>query len=271
MPRNRAVGMQFLPTPSARRATYTLAAPWGCSGFLPTPSARRATYGRNLVDLTQEFLPTPSARRATCRIQLVDQLMPISTHALREEGDIRYPQTGTARPYFYPRPPRGGRPSPGPTRAPCGSIFLPTPSARRATRGRRQSGGPVLDFYPRPPRGGRPAPGHRQQQGDRISTHALREEGDRPTKSPSRASPYFYPRPPRGGRPSPPLQAAGFWNFYPRPPRGGRHYRRRPGRQPAPISTHALREEGDGHDGGCRLFAVLISTHALREEGDPGR
>ena len=59
---------------------------------------------------------------------------PISTHALREEGD------GGGRPNvvvdgdFYPRPPRGGRPRLLPV-MPRPSKFLPTPSARRATNG----------------------------------------------------------------------------------------------------------------------------------------
>ena len=56
----------------------------------------------------------------------------ISTHALREEGDLCRP----ARPGIRP-------------------IFLPTPSARRATPG-----------------------GADTRQGRGISTHALREEGD---------------------------------------------------------------------------------------------
>ena len=55
----------------------------------------------------------------------------ISIHALREEGDwvpskVRCPYT-----YFYPRPPRGGR---------------PTGDIHRAA---------INNFYPRPPRGGR--------------------------------------------------------------------------------------------------------------------
>ena len=33
------------------------------------------------------------------------------------------------------------------------------------------------------------------------------------------------------------------------------------------ISTHALREEGDGK-GNTAIQSVKISTHALREEGD---
>ena len=34
------------------------------------------------------------------------------------------------------------------------------------------------DFYPRPPRGGRPQTYYQQPQGQLISIHALREEGD---------------------------------------------------------------------------------------------
>ena len=59
-------------------------------------------------------------------------------------------------------------------------------------------------------------------------------------------------------------------DFYPRPPRGGRldAYNNCNGR--CDISTHALREEGDGlaHDDPIHIG---ISTHALREEGDPSR
>ena len=56
------------------------------------------------------FLPTPSARRATIvngsNVQDVD----ISTHALREEGDIIDTIAYWQQNDFYPRPPRGGRP-----------------------------------------------------------------------------------------------------------------------------------------------------------------
>ncbi len=58
---------------------------------------------------------------------------------------------------------------------------------------------------------------------DKISIHALREEGDRPAGILLRVPLNFYPRPPRGGR----LQGA--WNW----------------RECVLISIHALREEGD--------------------------
>src|SRR5699024_6538227 len=81
-------------------------------------------------------------------------LLAISTHALREEGDAGSIAGNPISSYFYPRPPRGGRPAsprrrgfdhnfyPRPPRggrlriAPTNRwyhAFLPTPSARRAT------------------------------------------------------------------------------------------------------------------------------------------
>ena len=57
------------------------------------------------------FLSTPSARRATPQADPLAFVGRISIHALREEGDgSRSSWRGGAR-YFYPRPPRGGRPA----------------------------------------------------------------------------------------------------------------------------------------------------------------
>ena len=174
------------------------------------------------------FLSTPSARRATPR---------------KDRQRRRSP-------YFYPRPPRGGRPEvqlEGQTRS---SEFLSTPSARRATAhfgdlshdptryfyprpprgGRRQSlrdsGAGERDFYPRPPRGGRLDPIFPKLYPITISIHALREEGDisynvgdelqqlrgafLSTPSARRAT--------RSGR----NNGGQRVHFYPRPPRGGR-------------------------------------------------
>ena len=102
--------------------------------------------------------------------------------------------------HFYPRPPRGGRHVLGPQSPPLKTIsthalreegdalatdtalmapvFLPTPSARRATSPIRTPPAPRQYFYPRPPRGGRPL------------CHL-------PNAFPDL---HFYPRPPRGGR-----------------------------------------------------------------------
>ena len=78
--------------------------------------------------------------------------------------------------YFYPRPPRGGRPCEAvcshdrkisihvlreeddcgrSTNDPAIELFLSTSSARRTTRTLPDSTPPFLYFYPRPPRGGR--------------------------------------------------------------------------------------------------------------------
>ncbi len=125
----------------------------------------------------------------------------ISIHALREEGDYN---TEAIKLLL--------------------KEFLSTPSARRATLHGclcRYNG---FDFYPRPPRGGRPRVCRSVVAPQAISIHALREEGDPPSRrSDSQAGWNFYPRPPRGGRP-------------------GKAVMRTAGR---PISIHALREEGD--------------------------
>ena len=213
---------RFLSTPSARRAT-------GCSTttipsqtyFYPRPprGGRLETVKTTITGCY--FYPRPPrGGRPLHPAMMVCSL--ISIHALREEGDATGRHHGTAATDFYPRPPRGGRPQN------CyqsrGMIpFLSTPSARRATA--------YLGVNPTK---------------ERISIHALREEGDetqtsstlppwkflstpsarRATVPAFRASrrPYnFYPRPPRGGRRWPGQgrhQAQS--DFYPRPPRGGR-------------------------------------------------
>ena len=167
--------------------------------------------------------------------------------------------------HFYPRPPRGGR------------------------RVQRASSAHKHNFYPRPPRGGRPdhSSGHRHN--DFISIHALREEGDRcnlsvvysstiflSTPSARRATGYnaysgiagflFLSTPSarrataRGdGKPDPRN------NFYPRPPRGGRLRHHQPRRLCAPISIHALREEGDCTAEQLALKAMqFLSTPSAR-------
>ena len=171
-------GVQFLSTPSARRATV-----FGVRLMIlmvisihalrkEGDAAWRATRPNSEV-----FLSTPSARRATPNVN----------------------ENSTAFWHFYPRPPQGGRP-PSNMSMLLANKFLSTPSARRATRyGGRGCPYPRY-FYPRPPRGGRQrttvdssrpskflsTPSARRatqhfvvlQAGSYISIHALREEGD---------------------------------------------------------------------------------------------
>ena len=101
--------------------------------FLSTPSARRATT--KIVECAldcRKFLSTPSARRATSQLSMRAPCISISIHALREEGDACSITLLPAGNYFYPRPPRGGRPWMF-GRSAIAGIFLSTPSARRAT------------------------------------------------------------------------------------------------------------------------------------------
>ena len=145
--------------------------------FLSTPSARRATRAASRPQRTISFLSTPSARRATLADIMKLDTETISIHALREEGDGTFHGASRNTPYFYPRPPRGGRldatgfwiddvrflSTPSARRATCDMSvgeqaikFLSTPSARRATNSGTMLRTMLCDFYPRPPRGGRP-------------------------------------------------------------------------------------------------------------------
>ena len=168
--------------------------------FLSTPSARRATQRRRAARRARqisihalreegdplsfpweygpaEFLSTPSARRATQLVFCFIHQIVISIHALREEGDL----CRTCRVIVR-------------------DLFLSTPSARRATRRAGSMPAVRTNFYPRPPRGGRLLPGADRGGPWAISIHALREEGD-PSGAVHRPGHCdFYPRPPRGGR-----------------------------------------------------------------------
>ena len=71
-----------------------------------------------------------------CAPVLSRELAHISIHALREEGDRPVDANGREACYFYPRPPRGGRPG-AEHMTGYTALFLSTPSARRATPVRR--------------------------------------------------------------------------------------------------------------------------------------
>ena len=123
------------------------------------------------------FLSTPSARRATHGLAAISKAVEISIHALREEGDAF-----TVRPllsvfYFYPRPPRGGRPSRIRAGSRQGRISIHALREEGDTTICRFRGGKAY-FYPRPPRGGRLLQLLLSALPFLISIHALREEGD---------------------------------------------------------------------------------------------
>ena len=146
--------------------------------FLSTPSARRATKLAH-PDGCQELISIHALREESDHCNLLErQPADISIHALREESDAQIVQRYESSIDFYPRPPRGERPSTS-TRTAC-----------------------TCDFYPRPPRGERPVPCVVADDLSEISIHALREESDLLLLELTRWTTYFYPRPPRGERPS---------------------------------------------------------------------
>ena len=241
--------VSFLSTPSARRATPPLRKRQFHLGyFYPRPprGGRRTGLTNLLGDA--KFLSTPSARRATLACY-TKQAQPdyISIHALREEGDIYRRAVRGVFWYFYPRPPRGGRPAQG---------RLPDERAEH--------------FYPRPPRGGRHEIGELFFPSLEISIHALREEGDRWLNKTFAIAEAFLSTP-SARRATWPQALARWWkkHFYPRPPRGGRREAGRKGGRPKKfLSTPSARRATVPSMAPCaRLFK--ISIHALREEGDP--
>ena len=148
--------IEFLSTPSARRATGIRSKRQRVNLFLSTPSARRATQ-RAVADSSDGRISIHALREEgdeAAVLGLVHLL--ISIHALREEGDNTSYQRAVEDMHFYPRPPRGGRPSSRYTGMRSPVLFLSTPSARRATR-------PIPRYFDK----------------KYISIHALREEGDK--------------------------------------------------------------------------------------------
>ena len=78
--------------------------------FLSTPSARRATYQR-LQQPMRTNISIHALREEGDRglYQALPGGTEISIHALREESDMSPRCSFGTAPYFYPRPPRGGR------------------------------------------------------------------------------------------------------------------------------------------------------------------
>ena len=199
------------------------ASPLRSSHFYPRP-LRGGRPAMSVPPYTSTvFLSTPSARRATSRRYRCCRSRPISIHALCEEGDGFVFFHGAAPFNFYPRPLRGGRQLLRQTLLSF-SVFLSTPSARRATTYKHvRAAATIISIHalceegdsrrctsrsyrfsflstpsarratsrPLPPRNDHP-----------ISIHALCEEGDSPAPLPDSTSLYFYPRPLRGGRPT---------------------------------------------------------------------
>ena len=148
---------EFLSTPSSRRATQAE----GAGGTRPTISIHALLAEGDhrlwiINPVRYRFLSTPSSRRATEVCLWYTRCAKISIHALLAEGDISFciahlqiwlflstPSSRRATlcrrslwrrlGHFYPRPPRGGRPTDPQQLYNTYGGFLSTPSARRAT------------------------------------------------------------------------------------------------------------------------------------------
>ena len=211
--------------------------------FLSTPSARRATLFSAVGFGGCGFLSTPSARRATCTLFLLYNLIAISIHALREEGDDSPIYDKAEKNISIHALREEGDPA-GILMVNVSLAFLSTPSARRATRTHGSHFILNGDFYPRPPRGGRP--------------YAL----------PSLYSTALFLSTPSARRATSGLQryCPECANFYPRPPRGGRHCMPTRLQDAIRISIHALREEGDraARSAGDTIWLFLSTPSARR-------
>ena len=126
------------------------------------------------------------------------------------------------------------------------SLFLSTPSARRATALHPLCLLALSQFLSTPSARRATTMTERQEKICRISIHALREEGDRREGHGADGWVLFLSTPSaRRATPRSRRVCDGSRYFYPRPPRGGRHREAAAFVMALDISIHALREEGD--------------------------
>ena len=129
---------------------------------------------------------------------------------------------------------------------------------------------PQRNFYPRPLRGGRPKLQNVEYQQQKISIHALCEEGDLRASGMSPMWKEFLSTPSaRRATPGELADAGHAGHFYPRPLRGGRQNKpqlRKPNVQflSTPSARRATKFQQQRHK------RRGISIHALCEEGDEG-
>ena len=148
-------------------------------------------------------------------------------------------------------------------------LFLSTPSARRATCFIFSCVGGWSHFYPRPPRGGRRLSAAVEVSAFAISIHALREEGDLCSIRLAPGTEKFLSTPSaRRATIFEPITFSSAQHFYPRPPRGGRLTELE--KAPGAFDFYPRPPRGGRLDVFlCRDVPGKISIHALREEGDP--
>ena len=199
LPRSQTVKYFYPRPPRGGRQSSTKTIPPPLQ-FLSTPSARRATRRTVMMDMGIEISIHALREEGDIYIELDGSPKFISIHALREEGDIRVVAAKDRAHNFYPRPPRGGRHNANPTTA--------TPAAISIHALREEGDHPRRDRWYRTAISIHAL----REEGDQaafflrgssfISIHALREEGDATIFGSFWSASDFYPRPPRGGRPT---------------------------------------------------------------------
>ena len=109
-------------------------------------------------------------------MEALDELLEISIHALREEGDVANLDSGVPDGISI----HALREEGDLFRSICKEVRMISIHALREEGDAQQRAAAiaVADFYPRPPRGGRPLCDHCRLPPALISIHALREEGD---------------------------------------------------------------------------------------------
>ena len=145
----------FYPRPPRGGRLNCLTQPSFTLRFLSTPSARRAT-GVQRGQQQQGGISIHALREeGDFLLQRLDHFIKISIHALREEGDL----------FISPRPV-------------CSSEFLSTPSARRATCECIVDIDSTTEFLSTPSARRATLSSVPLSLRQKISIHALREEGD---------------------------------------------------------------------------------------------
>ena len=192
------------------------------------------------------FQSTPSAWRETISTLVKQALTEISIHSLRMEGDTPCVSLMASIHYFNPLPPHGGRRDAKKAEKELKDVFQSTPSAWRETWNSLRRPG----------------------NGQAISIHSLRMEGDRLSFVTNPFLTYYFnPLPPHGGRPSDSCAVFIRRNFNPLPPHGGRPTNATMSGIVVDISIHSLRMEGDGiaFHPGFRILPFQSTPSAWRE------
>ena len=237
----------------------------------------------------RKFLSTSPARGTTFQLLPHLGIHGISIHVPREGDDLAYsascgarrlflstsPARGTTgwfakikeeTKYFYPRPPRGGRPAQE-LRIIRYIRFLSTSPARGTTAKASLTFLAPPEFLSTSPARGTTRPFGGNQLHVVISIHVPRE-GDDATTPPSRSpKPNFYPRPPRGGRPFRFLSFQRVHAISIHVPREGDDVLGLLALPVSPISIHVPRE-GDDTLRYSAIASTSISIHVPREGDD---